>query len=207
MDGVSCGVIGHAEVHRFADVPEPDIVVAADGVGGHVHPLAVHVDGLGTWRGCELLDGGAGGAAQGEAGEDAEPHEDRFPFSVHAVTLLSVLLCLWQTQPCRRSAGKSRTIGAAVWRKTGRQTKHIAQRQCASYCFLRRRFYGAPIASASIEPAVVMFLQHIFEFDTAVGFLHLLDAPPAEIVQLAVVDLQPCRQHVHHHADLHGELE
>ena len=83
MDGVSCGVIGHAEVHRFADVPEPDIVVAADGVGGHVHPLAVHVDGLGTWRGCELLDGGAGGAAQGEAGEDAEPHKDRFPFPVH----------------------------------------------------------------------------------------------------------------------------
>ena len=51
-----------------------------------------------------------------------------------------------------------------------------------------------------------MLLQHIFEFDTSIGFFHLLDAPLAEIVQLAVVDLRSCRQHVHHYADLHVSL-
>lgn len=53
--------------------------------------------------------------------------------------------------------------------KQGRKRSRLHS-ECASYCFLRRRFYGAPIASASIEPAVVMLPQHILEFDTSVVF-------------------------------------
>lgn len=81
VDAVGGGTIGHTEVYRSADVPEPDIIVAADGVGGHAHPLTVHVDGLGTQRGGNAGSCLGGGAAQSEAGEDTKPHIDRFSFS------------------------------------------------------------------------------------------------------------------------------
>ena len=63
------------------------------------------------------------------------------------------------------------------------------------------------VLSALIKPSIVMLLQHILEFDTAVGFHDLLDALSAQGVQLAAVDFQPCRQHVHHHGDFHRQLE
>lgn len=47
MDGVGGGVISHAEVHRSADVPEPDVVAAADGTGGHARPH--RWDGYSAW--------------------------------------------------------------------------------------------------------------------------------------------------------------
>ena len=52
-----------------------------------------------------------------------------------------------------------------------------------------------------------MISQRILEGDTAVGLFDILHAPPAELVQLTVVDLQPCGQHVHHHAQFHRLLE
>ena len=84
VDGVGGGIIGHAEVHRSADIPELDKIIPMDVVRFKPHLLPVHIEGLGGGCGGELLGGGAGGAAEGEAGEDADPHKDRFPFSVHA---------------------------------------------------------------------------------------------------------------------------
>ena len=63
VNGVGGGIVGHAEVHRFADVPEPDVVVRTDAVGGHVHPLSIHVDGLGTQCDCDIGSCLRGGAA------------------------------------------------------------------------------------------------------------------------------------------------
>ena len=83
MDAVGGGVIGHTEVYRSADVSEPDVVVSADAVGGHVHPLSIHVDGLGTQCGGDAGGRLGGGAAHCKTGEDAEPHKDCFPFPVH----------------------------------------------------------------------------------------------------------------------------
>ncbi len=40
--------------------------------------------------GGEMIRRLGGGTAQGETGKDAEPHKYCFPFSVHAVSLLSV---------------------------------------------------------------------------------------------------------------------
>ena len=83
VDGVGGGVIGHAEVHRFADVPEADIVIAADAVGGEGCLLTIDIEGLATGPGGEIVCCLGGGAAQGKAGEDADSHKDRFPFPVH----------------------------------------------------------------------------------------------------------------------------
>ena len=83
VDGVGGSIIGYAEVHRLADIPELDEVVPMDVIRFELHLLAVYIEGLGGGCGGELLDGGAGGAAQGETSEDAEPHKDRFPFPVH----------------------------------------------------------------------------------------------------------------------------
>ena len=83
VDAVGSGIIGHAEVYRPADVPEPDVVAAADGVGGEGRLLAIDIECLAAGPGGEVVRCLGGGAAQGEASEDAEPHEDRFSFPVH----------------------------------------------------------------------------------------------------------------------------
>ena len=38
------------EAHRLADVPEPHIVAAADGIGGHVGFLSIHKNAVGGKR-------------------------------------------------------------------------------------------------------------------------------------------------------------
>lgn len=83
VDGVGGGIIGYAEVHRLADIPELDEIVVMDTVCLELHLLDVHGEGLGGGRDGELLGGGAGGATQGKAGEDADTHKECFPFSVH----------------------------------------------------------------------------------------------------------------------------
>ena len=90
MYGVGGGVIGHAEVHRPVDIPEPDIVVAADAVGGEGRLLTVDVECLAAGSGGEVICRLDGGAAEDEAGEDAESHEDRFPFSI-TISLVGTL--------------------------------------------------------------------------------------------------------------------
>ena len=138
VDAVGGGTIGHTEVYRSADVPELDEIVPMDVVRFKPHLLPVHVEGLGGGCGGELLGGGAGGAAQGKASKDADPDKNCFPFSVHDDSPFG-LLYLWQTQPCRRIARKSRTIRTAAWRKAAGQTKHIAQGMrlpCVSGCSL-----------------------------------------------------------------------
>ena len=46
IDRVGGGLIGDAEIHRPANVPEFHIVVAENGVGGQAGFFAVHIDGL-----------------------------------------------------------------------------------------------------------------------------------------------------------------
>ena len=53
VDGVGGGVIGHTEIYRPADVPELNVIVSPDVVGGHADPLAVHIDGLGAGSGSD----------------------------------------------------------------------------------------------------------------------------------------------------------
>ena len=43
LDGVGGGIIGHAEVHCPADILEPNVVAATNGVGGEGCLLAVDV--------------------------------------------------------------------------------------------------------------------------------------------------------------------
>lgn len=83
MDAVGGGIVGHAEVHRFADVPEADVIVPADGIGGEGCLLAVDVEGLAAGPSGEVIRRLDGGAAQGKADKDAQPHKYRFPLSVH----------------------------------------------------------------------------------------------------------------------------
>ena len=46
VDAVGGGIVGHAEVHGPADIPEPDIVVATDKVGGERCLLAVDLPAI-----------------------------------------------------------------------------------------------------------------------------------------------------------------
>jgi len=87
-DSVGGTVICDAKIHRFPDVREFYEVIAVDFVCLELDPLAVHAEGLACGYGGKLLDGGAGGAAQGQAGENTNSHKYRFSFSAHDVLSL-----------------------------------------------------------------------------------------------------------------------
>ena len=93
VDAVVGGVIFHAEVHRFPNVPELDEVVAMDGVCLELDPLAVHVEGLAGGRGGEGYVRRLGRAAQGKAGENTHSHKNHFSFSAHNLFSLRFLWC------------------------------------------------------------------------------------------------------------------
>ena len=83
VDGVGDSIVGHPKIHGPADVPEFDVVVSSNVVGGHGDLLAVHVDGLAAGPGGEVVRRLGGGAAQRETGEDAKPHKNCFLCSFH----------------------------------------------------------------------------------------------------------------------------
>ena len=105
VDTISGRVIGHTEVHRFADVPEPDIIAPADVVGGERCLLAVNVECLGGGTSSEIVRRLGGWATQCESSQNPDPHKDGFPFSVHDDS--SFDFCdLGNQQQCRRTMGK-----------------------------------------------------------------------------------------------------
>ena len=106
VDGVSGGIVVHAEVHRPADVPQTNVVAVPDGVGGEGSSLAVDVERLAAGSGGEVVCRLGGGAAQGEAGEDAEPHKDCFPLSAHSNSPFR-LLCAFGKQHNTEAPGRS----------------------------------------------------------------------------------------------------
>ena len=125
VDGVGDGIVGYAEVDRFADVSEPDVVVASGGIGDHGYVLAVHVDRsvteCGSDRSCRLRCR----TAQGESGQDADPHKNCFSRSAHDDLIFpSDFYVPLASSTIPKHWGE---VQIMTRRKTAARTKHFAQ--------------------------------------------------------------------------------
>ena len=63
-----------------------------------------------------------------------------------------------------------------------------------------------------LSPHFALFLaslviNRILEIDAAVGLLDFTDSAGAELVQILITDFHTSCQHIHHHVDLHCQLE
>ena len=63
-----------------------------------------------------------------------------------------------------------------------------------------------------LSPHFALFLaslviNRILEIDAAVGLLDFTDSADAELAQILITDFHTSCQHIHHHVDLHCQLE
>ena len=57
-----------------------------------------------------------------------------------------------------------------------------------------------------MKPAFLV-ADGVVQRDVAAGLFHILDAPTLQCAELLIRNLHPRRQHIHHHVQLHRQLE
>ena len=72
-----------SEIYGLSNIPEPNVVAAADGVGGHRRTLTININWLVTERGGDRSGCLDCRTAQRKAGQDSDSHKDCFSFSAH----------------------------------------------------------------------------------------------------------------------------
>ena len=66
---------------------------------------------------------------------------------------------------------------------------------------------GTSCHQLSVSFHAPLVVDSVFEADAPIGLLHFPDRPGAECLEILIADLHARRQHIHHHVDLHRQLE